>query len=236
MKNTSIGNLILVPVPLAEGALHTLPAEVFQYTERLQHYFVENARTARRFLRSMHAQLPLEPISLSEMDKHTGPDTKLLERWLAEGKDVGVMSEAGCPVIADPGNLLVAAAHRIGAKVVPLTGPSAILLSLMASGLSGQNFAFNGYLPVKEPARSKRIKELETRAIKEGQAQVFIETPYRNNQILADLLKTCEPHTMLCVAINITAPDSQITTMSISNWKRQAFSLEKAPAMFIIGK
>lgn len=224
----------MVPLPVAESALHTLPAEIFTHTAALRHYFVENARTARRFLRSLHKDLVLEQVEMSEIDKHTGPDTALLRRWLKEGHSIGVMSEAGCPAIADPGSLLVAAAHDMGAKVQPLTGPSSIILALMASGLNGQSFAFHGYLPVKEPARSKRIKELEAISAREKQTQIFIETPYRNNPLLADLLKVCQPHTRICIAQDISGPAELITTRTAQAWKQNLPQLEKVPAVFLL--
>jgi len=224
----------LVPLPVADDALHTLPAEVFTHTATLRHYFVENARTARRFLRSLHKDLVLESVEMSEIDKHVGPDTALLRRWLKEGHSIGVMSEAGCPAIADPGSILVAAAHDMGAKVQPLTGPSSIILALMASGLNGQSFAFHGYLPVKEPARSKRIKELEATSAREKQTQIFIETPYRNNPLLADLLKTCQPSTRICIAQDISGPAELITTRTAQAWKQNLPQLEKVPAVFLL--
>lgn len=228
------GTLVLIPLPITEGAHHTLPQEVYTHTLLIQHYFAENVRTARRFLRSLHATLPLDNLQFSEIDKHSGPDIPLLKKWLSEGKQVGIMSEAGCPAIADPGSLLVATAHLMEATVVPLTGPSSIILALMASGLSGQNFAFCGYLPVKEPARSKRIKELETHSAKEKQTQIFIETPYRNNNMLADLLKNCANHTQICVAANISAPDQYILTRSAALWKKEVPVLGKYPVVFLM--
>lgn len=228
------GTLYLIPVPLTEHALHTLSPEVTAITAGLQYYFAENARTARRFLRALHPDLKIEPIVFSEIDKNTGPDLSLLLRWLKDGKDIGILSEAGCPGIADPGAELVAAAHKAGATVVPLTGPSSLILALMASGLNGQSFCFNGYLPVKEPERSKKLKTLETLSQKENQTQLFIETPYRNNRMLEDLLRNCRDNTLLCIAQNITAPGAAIRTRRIADWKKQKHILEKSPAVFLI--
>ena len=228
------GTLYLIPVPLADNALHTLAPEIGVITRQLSYYFAENARTARRFLRVLHPDLKIEPIIFSEIDKNTGPDIPLLLQWLREGKDIGVLSEAGCPGIADPGADLVAAAHNAAATVVPLTGPNSLILALMASGLNGQSFCFNGYLPVKEPERSKKIKVLETLSQKENQTQLFIETPYRNNRILEDLLRNCRDNTLLCVAQNITAPDASIRTQRIADWKRQKHSMEKTPTVFLL--
>ena len=195
---------------------------------------MENARTARRFLRSLHAALVLENIKISEIDKHAGPDLQLLRSWLHKGIDVGIMSEAGCPGIADPGADLVAAAQAIGATVVPLTGPNSLILALMASGLNGQSFCFQGYLPVKEPLRGKKIKDLEALSAKEKQTQLFIETPYRNDQLLTDLLKHCASHTRICIAMNISGPDAFIQTKPVAEWRKNKPVLGKAPAVFLM--
>ena len=224
----------MIPIPIAEDTLDSLSADVATHTETLRYYVVENARTARRFLRSLHAKLVLEEITFSEIDKHNGADFTTVTRWLKEGKDVGVMSEAGCPGIADPGAEIAAAAQQMGAEVIPVTGPNSIILALMASGLNGQSFAFNGYLPVKDPARSQRIKELENRSKKDNQTQVFIETPYRNDVLLADLLKTCQPSTRICIAKNITATDAYIKTKTVADWKKAVPGIGKVPAVFLM--
>jgi 16S rRNA (cytidine1402-2'-O)-methyltransferase len=230
----SKATVYLIPVPIAESALHTLSPDVAVQTAPLRHYFVEDVRTARRFLRSLHPALVIDEIQFSEIDKHAGPDTGLLRKWLKEGKQVGIMSESGCPGIADPGAELVAVAHQMKAQVMPLVGPSSLILALMASGLNGQSFAFIGYLPVKDPMRAKRIKELEALSVKEKQTQLFIETPYRNNPILAELLKHCNPKTMICIAQNITAPDAYIKTKSVAEWTKETPTLIKAPAVFLM--
>ncbi len=227
-------SVFLVPLPITEGALHTLSPDVPKYTTGLTHYFAEDLRTGRRFIKSLHPSLVMETIQFAEIDKHSGPDKQLFEQWLKAGHSVGIMSDAGCPGIADPGAELVAIAHRMNVQVVPLTGPSSILLALMASGLNGQSFAFTGYLPVKEPQRSKRIKELEAHSAKENQTQAFIETPYRNNQLLADLLKNCNPRTRICIALNITAENQYIKTQTAADWKKNTPTLEKQPAIFLI--
>ncbi len=226
--------VFLIPVPIADGANHTLSPDVAAQTALLRHYFVENVRTARRFLRSLHPALVIDEIQFSEIDKHNGPDIALLRKWLKEGKNVGIMSESGCPGIADPGAELIAIAQQMQAHVSPLVGPSSLLLALMASGLNGQSFAFTGYLPVKDPMRAKRIKELEAISVKEKQTQLFIETPYRNNPMLADLIKTCNPKTMICIAQNITAPDAYIKTKSAAEWSKEIPVLVKAPAVFLL--
>lgn len=234
MSKTVAGTLYMIPLPIAEEALHTLPAQVATVTAGLRHYFAENVRTARRFLRTLHPALVLEEIQFSEIDKHAGADMGLLRRWLAEGQSIGVMSEAGCPGIADPGSVLAAAAHAAGARVVPVAGPSALLLAMMASGLNGQSFAFGGYLPVKEPARGKAIKEAEARSGTLGQTQLFIETPYRNNQMLQDLVKHCQPGTRICIAMDVTGPAEYIKTNTAAYWKTNPPQLPKAPAIFLI--
>jgi len=211
-----------------------IPPQNYDVVARLRHYVVENARTARRMLRQMSATLVLEELVISEIDKHTGADEKLFQQWLKAGLEIGIMSEAGCPGIADPGSRLVALAHAAGAKVIPLTGPSSILLALMASGLNGQSFAFEGYLPVKEPQRSQSIKQLEQESRQRQQTKIFIETPYRNNQLLADILKHGTPATLLCIALHIGSEAESIVTKSLAQWKKQPPQLPKAPAVFLI--
>ena len=224
----------MIPLPIAEGAMQTLAPEVAQRTAHIKHFFAEDLRTGRRFIKQLHPGHVIEQLEFAEIDKHNGPDKDLFRKWLKTGHDIGVMSDAGCPGIADPGAELVAIAHSMNAHVVPLTGPSSLLLALMASGLNGQSFAFSGYLPVKEPQRSKRIKELETISAKEHQTQLFIETPYRNNALLAELTKTCNPRTRLCIAQHITAPGQYIKTQSIAEWKQHPPTLDKQPAIFLI--
>jgi 16S rRNA (cytidine1402-2'-O)-methyltransferase len=226
--------LYLIPVPIADGAVHTLPADVYTVTSDTKYYFVENIRSARRFLRLLHPAINIDEMQFSEISKHEGADMNTFKKWLKEGHTIGVLSESGCPGIADPGAELAAVAHQAGAAVVPISGPSSIILSLMASGLNGQSFCFTGYLPVKDPERSKRIKQLEQVSAKEKQTQLFIETPYRNDALLADLLKTCLPGTRLCVAQNLTAPDAFIKTCSIEQWKKETRVLGKIPAVFLI--
>jgi len=230
----TIGSLYLIPIPIADAALYTLPAEISTHTLQIQHYFVENLRTARRFLKSLHSSIVIDDLNFSEIDKHEGADLSLLRRWLKEGHNVGVLSEAGCPGIADPGADLAKVAHGMNATVVPLTGPNSLILALMASGLNGQKFCFNGYLPVKDPERSQAIKALEALSRKENQTQLFIETPYRNDALIADLLKHCQDGTRLCIAKNITAPDAYIKTKTIAEWKKDTPTLGKAPAVFLL--
>lgn len=224
----------MIPVPIAEDALHTLSPEVAMHTLHLRYYVAEHTRTARRFLKQLHPSLVIEELQFSEIDKHTGLDTALIKQWIKDGHDIGVLSEAGCPGIADPGAEVAAIAHSMGAKVVPLTGPNSLVLALMASGLNGQSFCFNGYLPVKDPPRSQRIKALEQLSAKENQTQLFIETPYRNNNMLADLLKHCRDNTRICIAQNLTAPDAFVKTQTVAVWKKNIPALDKAPAVFLM--
>jgi 16S rRNA (cytidine1402-2'-O)-methyltransferase len=231
---TKTGIVYLIPIPVADGVLNSLSPEITTVTGKLGYYFVENVRTTRRFLRSLHKDLVIDSLHFSEIDKHTGPNTALLIQWLKEGHDIGIMSEAGCPGIADPGSELVAVAQNIGVKVVPLVGPNSLILALMASGLNGQSFCFTGYLPVKEPMRSKRIKDLESISVKENQTQLFIETPYRNDHLLEDLLKNCNPKTRLCIAQNINAADELIKTKTIAEWSKKIPIIGKVPAVFLI--
>ncbi len=232
----SCGTLYLIPCPIGETTPEeVLPAANFEVMRRLDYFIVENVRTARRFL-SKSGMKPIDALEFVELNEHTRPDeVASMLAPLSEGRSAGVISEAGVPAVADPGAEIVAAAHRKGIRVVPLVGPSSILLALMASGANGQSFAFNGYLPVKPPERTKAIKHFERRAHTERQSQIFIETPYRSGRLFADLLATCAPETTLTVAADITAPGEFIRTLSIAEWKRiPAPMLDKHPAIFII--
>jgi len=233
-NDSKAGTVYLIPIPIAEGVLSSLSAEIAVHTETITHYFAENVRTARRFLRSLHPKLVLENLHFSEIDKHTGADLSLFRNWLKEGLTIGIMSEAGCPGIADPGAELVSIAQQQGAKVVPLVGPNSLILALMASGLNGQSFCFTGYIPVKDPVRTKRIKELEATSVKDNQTQLFIETPYRNDLLLADLLKHCSGKTRICIAQNITADNAFIKTKTVTEWNKNVPALGKIPAVFLM--
>ncbi len=234
MIHDSKGTVYMIPIPIAEGELQSLSHEVTTYTGQITHYFVENIRTARRFIRSLHATLVIDSLHFSEIDKHTGPDIPLLRKWLKEGHAIGIMSEAGCPGIADPGAELVSIAQGMGANVVPLVGPNSLILALMASGLNGQSFCFAGYIPVKDPQRMKRIKELEAISQRDNQTQLFIETPYRNDHLLADLVKHCSGKTRLCIAQNITAPGGYVKTKTITEWSKAIPAMGKVPAVFLL--
>lgn len=231
------GTLYLIPVPLGPTPPHeVLPDPVLQRTRLLSHFVAEHAKSARAFLKAASHPLPLQQIAISELNEHTRDgDVAALLAPLRAGHDVGLISEAGCPAVADPGANLVAQAQQEGLRVVPMTGPSSILLALMASGLSGQNFAFHGYLPAKEDERKKRIRELESESRKNRQTQLFIETPYRNRQMLDTLLGTCAPHTRLCIATDISLPGENIATLSVAAWqKREAPDFDRRPTVFLM--
>ncbi len=229
-------HIYLIPVPLAENALHTIPQYVQEIATNIQHYFVENIRTARRFLKSMDKNVDIDAIQFSEVNVKAQADIILLKKWIKEGHTIGIMSEAGCPAVADPGSALVSVAQELQAKVTPLIGPSSILLSLMASGFSGQRFRFIEYLPIKEPHRSKAIKELEDKVHQLGETQIFIETPYRNNQLMQELIKHCHVNTRLCIASNINSDNEKIQTKPIKFWKENLPDLHKQPVIFLLGQ
>jgi 16S rRNA (cytidine1402-2'-O)-methyltransferase len=230
------GNLYLLPTTLGEqNPVETIPASVLKTTTGLRFFIVENTRTARRYLRSIDPAFPIDGSSFVELNEHT--KTTEIENYLdacEKGNHVGLMSEAGVPGVADPGSDVVRLAHQKGIRVVPLVGPSSILLAVMASGLNGQNFAFNGYLPIKPNERNKAIKHFEKRSQTEKQSQVFIETPYRNNALFEEFLKTLLPTTQLCVAVDITLATEQILTFSVKEWGKKKIELHKRPAIFIV--
>jgi len=228
------GKVYLIPTVLSPDALQTIPAYITATVQPLRIFFVENERTARRYLKALDRNINIDELQLHLMHENHPPDTALAKKLLLEGHHIGIMSEAGCPAIADPGHLVVQVAHRINAAVIPLVGPNSILLSLMASGMNGQNFQFVGYLPVKPPERVKTLKELEAVSQKKGQTQIFIEAPYRNNQLLKDILANCKDHTQLCIAADITGPEEYIRTRTIKEWKTAIPELHKRPAIFLL--
>lgn len=232
-----MAKLFLVPNVLSDGDWqNVLPAGVLPVLTNTRYFIVENIRTARRFMKQVNKDIDIDRLTFFELNKHTKPNEipSFLEP-IEKGEDIAVISEAGCPGVADPGADIVKLAHKKGFRVVPLVGPSSILLSLMASGLNGQNFAFNGYLPVHKGERAKAISQLEKKVKNEQQTQIFIETPYRNNQLIADLLKTCSSSTLLCIAANITGENELIATKSVGEWKKEVPDLHKQPAIFLIG-
>ncbi|WP_438962707.1 SAM-dependent methyltransferase [Nonlabens sp.] len=232
------GKLYLIPVTLGDiSPFEVLPLSVKKVIEKINHYVVENEKTARRFIKSVVPSKPQPDLVLFSINKYT--DVTEIPSFLnpcLEGHDMGVMSEAGVPGVADPGADLIRIAHEKGIEVIPLVGPSSILMAIMASGLNGQNFAFNGYLPIDKMERRKRIKELEARSFNEQQSQLFIETPYRNNKMMEELLLQLHSETEICIACDITLPTEFIKTMSVNLWKKQVPDLHKRPAIFIILK
>ncbi len=232
------GTLYLLPVWLGEhGGVEQLPPENLAIAERITLYFTEHEKTARHMLRRMIPSIDLPSLVMHRLDKDsTSRDAEELIQLLRDGRDAAIVSEAGMPGIADPGALLVHAAHRAGVAVVPLIGPSSLFLALAASGLSGQHFAFHGYLPVKPGERKAAIKRLEADALRTGAAQLFIETPYRNDAMLAELVSTCSPNTQLTIAIDLTQPNGSVNTRRIAEWKRALSELGKRPAVFILGR
>lgn len=231
--------LFLIPTPLAENTSNVvLPSQVPDSVKELDVFFAEELRTARRFISSLRVGKVIESLTFYELHKKTSEADTLaqLKALLKEGKDAGVLSEAGCPGVADPGAVAVKLAHQLGIEVVPLVGPSSLLLALMASGMSGQSFVFHGYLPIDRPQRVKAIKNLEKEALNRHQTQLLIETPYRNNQIFEDILIHCQPATRLCVACQLTAPDGFVKTFSIKDWKTKTLDLHKKPTVFLLGE
>ncbi|MEK6664323.1 MAG: SAM-dependent methyltransferase [Pseudomonadota bacterium] len=232
----TLGTLYLIPSPLGESALDTiLPEAVRAIAARLDTFVVEHPKTARAFLKQIRTQTPLQQLNLLQLDEHT-PETELatLLAPLLSGKDVGLISEAGCPAVADPGSNLVRLAHQKNIRVVPLSGPSSILLSLMASGLSGQHFCFHGYLPVDKAERKKKLQELEQASASRFETEIFIETPYRNRQMLETIVETCGAATALCVAVDVTLATEWIHTKTVAEWKKQLPEIDKRPAVFLL--
>jgi 16S rRNA (cytidine1402-2'-O)-methyltransferase len=239
MTQPPSGRLYVIPNTLGlVPPSSVLPQETLAVARRLRHFVAETPKAARQFLKSLEPLVPLQSIAIAELSEHTLPAhvADLLDPALA-GNDLGLVSDAGCPGIADPGAWLVAAAHRAGIQVVPLPGPSAILLALMASGFNGQAFSFHGYLPAKVEARLGAIKSLDEAVVRTGATQVFIETPYRNEAMLDALLATCRPATQLCVAVDLTLPSEQVISAAIAAWRKAARpALAKRPAVFLLGR
>lgn len=230
--------LYLLPVTLGDTPIEkVLPAYNKEIILGIKHFIVEDVRSARRFLKKVEASINIDELTFYPLNKHTSPDDLSgYLKPLQEGHSMGVISEAGCPAVADPGADVVAMAQRKNLKVVPLVGPSSIILSVMGSGFNGQSFAFHGYLPIEAADRIKRLKELEGRIYSENQTQLFIETPYRNNKMMEDIVKTCRPQTKLCIAANITCEGEYIHTKTIREWKGHLPDLTKVPCIFLIYK
>ena len=231
------GTLYMIPITLGETAINqVIPEYNTNIINEIDTYIVENIKTARRFLKKSGIIKPINELTFFELNKRT-QETELptFLKSIAEGKNIGVLSEAGCPGIADPGADIVDLAQRTNIKVVPLVGPSSILLALMASGFNGQSFCFNGYLPKEQKERKRKLKELERLVKNKQQTQLFIETPYRNMHVYEDLIKNCFDSTKLCIAVDITMPNEKITTKTIEEWKKTKINLQKRPCIFLIG-
>ena len=230
------GKLYLIPTPLGEGnPAEVLPASVLAILPSLSCFVVEEVRTARRFLSSAGLKGHIGELEFHELNEHTRPgEVEAFLNLFADGRNVGLLSEAGLPAVADPGALLVALCHRHGIGVVPLVGPSSLMMALMASGLNGQSFAFVGYIPAKTDERRAALKALEKRSAAARQTQILIETPYRNDSLLADMLQTLSGNVLLCIAANLTCPDEYIRTRTIAQWKAQPVTIGKRPCVFVL--
>ena len=231
-------SLFLIPVTLGETEISkVLPSYNKEIILSIKHFIVENIRTARRFLKQTDSNIQIDELTFYTLNKHTSAED--LSGFLSpikDGHSIGIISEAGCPAIADPGADIVAIAQQKGIRVVPLVGPSSILLALMASGFNGQSFAFHGYLPIDSDQRIKTLKSLEQRIYSENQTQLFIETPYRNGKMVEDILKNCKPSTKLCIAADITLETEFIKTKTVGEWKKQVPELSKRPCLFLLYK
>ena len=231
-----MGILYLIPNTLGQSNIdNVLPSYNISIAKNLRHFIVENVRSARRFLKMLDRDIVIDDLSFYELNRHTPPD-RIAELLLPiyEGHSMGIISEAGCPAIADPGADVVAIAQRKNIRVVPLVGASSIILSLMASGFNGQSFAFVGYLPIDKKARIQRLKQLESRASSERQTQIFIETPYRNNQLVQDMVATLKPNTLLCIASELTTDTESVKTLPIAEWAKQQIDINKRNTIFLI--
>lgn len=230
--------LYLIPVQLSDVDFSSiLPANNIALVSEIKYFIVENVRSARRFLKKCNRDIDIDTLTFYELNRHTNPaDIDAYLNPLLAGNAMGVISEAGCPAVADPGADVVAIAQKKRLKVRPLVGPSSILMGLMGSGFNGQSFAFLGYLPIDNAERARKLKEMERRITKEDQTQIFIETPYRNNSLIGELLNTLPPHLKLCVASDITGPNENITTRSIAQWRQSSHTYPKVPTIFLLYK
>jgi len=224
----------LIPSFLLEESIHVLPAYILEAVKECQVFFVENERSARRYLKSLWKEMIIDQYEWFALGTSEEKLADEFRQQLKKGKIIGIISEAGCPGIADPGQVLASIAQQANIVVKPLVGPNSILLALMASGMNGQQFQFAGYLPIDHHERAKRIKELENESQKKNCTQIFIETPYRNNQLLETMMNTCKPATRLCIAVNITGKEENIKTKTILEWKKQIPDINKKPAIFLL--
>ena len=232
------GKLYLIPTTLGDNnPLDVLPQTVKRTIELIDYYIVENEKTARKFIKSIHPEKVQASLTLSSLNKHTEKsEINEMIKPLLQGINMGLMSEAGCPAVADPGAIIVKLAHENNIQVIPLVGPSSILLAMMASGMNGQSFAFNGYLPIDKDDKKLAIKNFEKLSFDKNQSQIFIETPYRNNKFLEDLLQILQPNTHLCIAADITLPTEFIKTYRVTDWKKNKIDLHNRPTIYIIHK
>lgn len=230
------GKLYLIPSPLGDNEpAEVIPAPTLALLQNIGCYVVEEVRTARRYLSKAGLKGHIGELEFHELNEHTTPaEVEALAGLFEDGRDVGLITEAGLPAVADPGSALVALCHRQGIDVVPQVGPSSLMLALMSSGLNGQSFAFLGYLPAKTDERRSAIKAIEKTSQAHRQTQIFIETPYRNDSMMADLLQVCQPSTRLCIAANITMPDAYIKTKKVSEWRKEKIEIGKRPCVFLI--
>ena len=226
--------IYLIPCVLSDNASETIPTYVIEAVKKCQVIFAENERTARRFLKMMDKQIIIDSYEWFAIHKAEEEELKNFTQKIKEEKNIAIISEAGCPGIADPGQILIAAAQKLNCIIKPLVGPSSILLALMASGMNGQQFEFVGYLPIENAERTKKIKELENASQKNNSTKIFIETPYRNNSLVDSLLKICDNKTLLCIAANLTAVNETVITTSINEWKIKKPELHKQPVIFLL--
>ncbi|MBU3713652.1 MAG: SAM-dependent methyltransferase [Ferruginibacter sp.] len=229
-----MGTVYLIPSFLADDAVETIPAYVLEAIKNCSVIFAENERTSRRFLKSIDKSIVIDDFEWFTIQKKEEDTLSVFKNALVQQKNVAIISEAGCPGVADPGQLLVSSAQEMGCIVKPFVGPSSILLALMASGMNGQQFEFVGYLPIDNAQRAKKIKELELSSAKSNSTKIFIETPYRNNRLLDQLLLTCHSKTKICIGLRITAPNEFIKTKTVADWKKQKPELHKLPVIFLL--
>ncbi len=232
-----MATVYLIPSLLAEGAIEVLPAQILSVIKKCEVIFAEQERTTRRFFKALDRSIEIENYEWFTISKNDDTQMQLQDfrQKIKENKIIGIVSEAGCPGVADPGQLLVAIAQQAGAKVIPLVGPSSILLALMASGLNGQSFEFTGYLPIDNAARKRSLKMLETQTLQTGCTKIFIETPFRNMQLLQSIADHCSPNLLLCIAYDLTASTESVVTKTVKEWKNNFPQIHKKPAIFLLG-
>lgn len=234
MASAALGQVYLIPTFLDEENILVIPEYVLEAVKGCHAFFTENERSARRYMKQLWKEMVIDNYEWHTIHKAEEEVKDIFKKLLQRGMTIGILSEAGCPGIADPGQLLVSVAHSMGATVKPFVGPSSILLALMASGMNGQRFQFIGYLPIDNSERMKSLRELESESLQKKSTQIFIETPYRNNQLLEAILKTCQPSTKLCIAVDITGRQEAIITKTVGEWKKNIPDIHKRPAIFLV--